>query len=275
MSDHGDKHGGDNKGADAHGGGGHGGHKKKHHHHKHEEHEHEEGWIVSFADNVLLQMGFFVILLAMNMGPKGASAAASSDGDTPSDRMLDLAIAVREAFHNPVRVDSTDPNDAPLIRRLRDRQTQGDTSNPGADGEQRKVETVRPSDWVGKDGFVEFSDASSEISDKARTTIKQISEQIVGTKWMVEIRGHVSKLEGFRDVAKSRELSYQRAFAVAQELVGVGVKWEQIAIVAMGDAAPVQPRARSTNDHAANQRVEMIITPQTMPPDPYSEEPEK
>ena len=270
MSGHGETSSGGGGGG-AHGGG----HKKKHHgHHKHEEHEHEEGWIVGFADNVLLQMGFFVILLAMNMGPKGGGAEGAegaSQGQTQANtRMVDFAIAVREAFNSPVDMNSTDPNDLPLIRRLRERMNIGDTTAPGADGDQRQVQTVRPNDWAGKDAYVDFRDNSSDLTDAARTIIKQASEQIAGTYWIVEIRGHASKAESFRDEEKSRRLSYDRAWEVAKELEQHGVRWEQMLIVAAGDISPVKSMAATQRDHEANQRVEILITRTTMPSDPYS-----
>jgi flagellar motor protein MotB len=264
MSGHGESSGG------GHGGGG--GHKKKHHHHgSHPEHEHEEGWIVGFADNVLLQMGFFVILLAMNMGPKGGGAEGPAQGEAAANtRMLDFAIAVREAFNSPVDLDSTSPDDQPLIRRLRERLNQGDTTSPGVDGNNRQVQSVRPNDWTGKDAYVDFKDSSAELSEVARTIIKQASEQIAGTYWMVEIRGHSSTLESFRNVEKSRKISYDRAWAVAQELSQHGVRWEQMLIVAAGDIAPVRAMASTARDHEANQRAEILITRTTMPSDPYS-----
>lgn len=265
---------------DAHGaeGGGHGGHKKKHHHHGHAHHEeHEEGWIVSFADNVLLMMGFFVILLAMNMGPKatgpesegdpGSSAAAQG----PSDHMLDFAIAVREAFHNPVRLDSTRPEDQALIRRLRERASMGETNRPGPEGDRKSVQSVRPSDWSGRAGYVEFADHASDLTSAARTILAEMAREIAGTRWMVEVRGHASRLEGWGDVRKARRLSYDRAWAVGHELTLHGVRWEQIRLVASGDHAPVTPRARTASEHHSNQRAEVLIMPETLPPDPYTE----
>src|SRR5437588_11856819 len=86
----------------------------------HEEaHEGAPEWLISFADNVTLMMGFFVILLAVNMGPKGAGATnAPQQGDSslPPPSLLDAQIAIREAFNNPVNLNSMDPGEQPLIR---------------------------------------------------------------------------------------------------------------------------------------------------------------
>ena len=54
--------------------------------------------------------------------------------------LLDLSIAIREAFHNPVDLTSTDPRDQPLINRLFQRS--GDSRSPqsGAKGHERDLE---------------------------------------------------------------------------------------------------------------------------------------
>ena len=69
---------------------------------------HEEGhegapeWLISFADNVALMMGFFVILLAMNMKSPVAShtgvGSPDKDGGVPESQMLDFVIAMRDAL---------------------------------------------------------------------------------------------------------------------------------------------------------------------------------
>jgi len=267
MADHEQKDGGGGGGA---GGEAHGEHKKhkKHHPHLHEEHEHEEGWIVSFADNVLLMMGFFVILLAMNMGPKGSSDGPA--GETADDRIADVAIAVREAFHNPVSMDSAIAEDQPLIRRLRARASRGNVNTDSPDGDMQDVQSIRPTDWAGEGGFVQFEERESLLSEDARATIAQISKKVVGTRWMVEVRGHASKWETWRDNKKARDLAYQRAWSVGTELVQNGVTWEQIRLVSSGDSAPAIARARTQGEAQTNQRTEILVLNEVTPADPYS-----
>lgn len=240
---------------------------KKHHPHAHAEHEHEEGWIVSFADNVLLMMGFFVILLAMNMGPKGTSDAPASAA--PSDSLLDFAISVREAFHNPVDLSSTDPNDLPLIQRIRRRESGGELRDRAPDGDSHNVQSVRPTQWAGDGGFVQFTENSSQLSETAQTTVKQVAARVADSQWMVEVRGHVSRWETWRDTKKARDLAYQRAWSVGVELTRHGVKWEQIRLVSCGDSAPAVARARTADEGVSNQRAEIVVLPETMPPDPF------
>src|SRR5688572_16054124 len=97
-----DDHGGGHKShGGGHGGGGHGD----------GEHEGAPEWLISFADNVTLMMGFFVIMLAMNMGPKGGGEGEETGeaASSPSTSMIDLQIAIREAFNNPVNIGSKNP----------------------------------------------------------------------------------------------------------------------------------------------------------------------
>lgn len=269
MADHNEQHGSGGSGRgqhDAHADTGHKKHKK-HHPHAHEEHEHEEGWIVSFADNVLLQMGFFVILLALNLGPKGKSDVAQAG---PPPELLDFAISVREAFNSPVSLDSTAPEDQPLIKRLRARSTKGDTTEDVPEGDGHKPQTIRPSDWDGAGAFIQFTANSSVITDEMRKTIAELAAPVLGSRWIIEVRGHASRFETFRDQRKARQLAYERAWAVGVELVQLGLTWDQIRLVSSGDAAPVLARARTKVEAQTNQRTELLVLREQVPPDPFS-----
>lgn len=266
MADHDEHSGGRGGKSDAHADTGHKKHKK-HHPHAHEEHEHEEGWIVSFADNVLLQMGFFVILLALNLGPKGTSDAATAGA---SPQLLDFAIGVREAFNTPVSLDSTAPEDQALIQRLRARNTKGDTTDDVPEGDGHKPQSVRPTDWDGAGAFVQFEANSSLITDDMRKTIAELAAPVLGSRWIIEVRGHASRFETFRDQRKARQLAYERAWAVGVELVQLGLTWDQIRLVSSGDAAPVLARARTKIEAQTNQRTELLVLREQTPPDPFS-----
>lgn len=268
MAEH-EKQDKDDHGGKGHGGGGH----KKHHPHMPHEHEHEEGWIVSFADNVLLMMGFFVILLAMNMGPKGKSDAEPKAG--ASDGLLDFAISVREAFNNPVALDSTLPEDQPLIRRLRERAQPGDVRTKGPSGRDGPSQVVRRSGQSGEDGFVQFDSNKSLMTESGRETIREIAKRVAGSRWMIEVRGHASRWESWGDERKSRELSYQRAWAVGMELVQQGLTWDQIRLTASGHSSPVVTRANSSREDESNQRAEIMLLDEPVPEDPFSATPTK
>jgi hypothetical protein len=84
--------------------------------------EEEEGgapeWLISFADMVMLIMGFFVILFALNVQPKGGEAGGGgehAEGVATQPQELDPALveAIRRAFHSPL--NPSDPRDADVL----------------------------------------------------------------------------------------------------------------------------------------------------------------
>src|SRR6185503_8776216 len=109
KDEHGKGHGGGSHGhGGGHGGGG------------HEEHEGAPEWLISFADNVALMMGFFVILLAMNMkSPKTNSGIGGPDRQGGNLDQMDFVLALREAF-NPIDLDSHNPAEAELRKLKRE-----------------------------------------------------------------------------------------------------------------------------------------------------------
>lgn len=233
----------------------------------HEEHEGAPEWLISFADNVMLQMGFFVILLALNMGPK-ATQEVDGDGNkvgaNVQENMLDFAIAMREAFNNGVDPRSTNPRDQPLIQRLRDRQGKGDAARPGPPGKERDVDAPRPSEYYTPGGVIQFAHQSSALTHDGRRIATELAPKYRGTRWVVEVRGHASSWETFRDPRKSMALSHERAMAVAAVLVEHGVAWNQIRVVACGDADPVVPPSHDVAENYVNERVEIIQTRETL-----------
>ncbi|MBM4107647.1 MAG: hypothetical protein FJ255_02365 [Phycisphaerae bacterium] len=256
------------------------GHKKAHKKHAGHGGGHEEGhegapeWLISFADNVMLQMGFFVILLALNMGPKSTAAAGGQPSDTPSEHpqsgeFYDFVIAVREGFNNPVDILSTDPKDAPLVRRIKERQG-GPADQDAPQGEHEKVQSVRPSDLTSLGAAVPFEDGSDLLSQSARDVIEDTAQRLRGLNWIVELRGHASPSEALRDPDKGLELSYRRALAVRRVLVESGVRREQLRVVAIGDGNRVVARTYDREKDRMNQRVEVVVTNEALPPDAFS-----
>ncbi len=270
-------------------GGGHGGHeeegKKKEKKHKGGHGgghggggHHEEGvpeWMVSFADNVCLMMGFFVIMLAMNMGPKGGGEGVGTEGGSPpgemTDSYLDLAIGIREGFNNPVKMNSADPNDQALIRRMK--QKQGETNDRNPKGENEKVQGLRTSDFYSYGGTVLFADGSAELSAVTASSVNDIADFVKGTKFMVEVRGHVSAMEAQEDVGVAMDLSHRRALVVAKALAAKGVEWGRLRVVACGDAERITALAYDSKGHRTNQRVEALVTKEVMAEDPHLREP--
>ncbi|GMV24107.1 MAG: hypothetical protein AMXMBFR58_01380 [Phycisphaerae bacterium] len=271
MADHDNEHGEESKGH-GHGGGGHGhgpggGHG-----------EHEEGgcpeWMISFADNTALMMGLFVILLALNMGPKATKAAEGEPATEPTEsnaQMLDFALGIREAFNNPVDPHSTDPREQPLVRRLRERET-GRTVDEGPVKKGPESESTRPTEYSAIGGNLPFDDGSAILSNLTRQKLADIAAKVGQLRFIIEIRGHTAPSEAMRNEARSRQLSYERAMAVAQALSVQGVPWAQMRVVACGDTERAVARTYDRELERQNQRVEVILTRDVMAADPYTRE---
>jgi len=250
------------------GGGGHGRRGGGPHAGPHEEpHEGAPEWLISFADNVMLQMGFFVILLALAMQSM-KTAGVGSPGptrDAPSNEQLDWAIAVREAFNNPVDANSSDPADRLLVQRLLVRKGFTGAASPGRRGAEHDIKSIRPSDYYGLGGTIPFEQDAGELSDDGRAAVAELLEHLRGHRNIVEIRGHVSAAEAFNTSDRGMLLSYQRARAVAEALTAGGIGWDQMRLIACGHSDPLVRGRYDQVGHRENQRVELIVTDAAVP----------
>lgn len=257
---HGKSHGKGHGGGHGHGGGGH-----------EEGHEGAPEWLISFADMVMLIMGFFVILLAMNMQkPTAGGIGGEGKNLTDDDRMMELALSIRAGFNNPVDINSDNPTEASLRRYLRERHQKGDTLQPGPEGDKGTAQAPRPSDFVNITALVLFSDGESVVSQDAIATIGQAAEQLRGTNWIIEVRGHASAAETMRDKEKSMRLAFDRAFAVARELSKAGVPWDKLRATGCADNERAVPAARDLSGNRSNQRAEIVVTTEAVAADPYT-----
>ncbi len=258
MSDKHDDH--DSKGHKHGGGGGHGhgggGHD--------EGHEGAPEWLISFADNTALMMGFFAVLLALNMKPPsaGAEGAQASDGQAAASSsendMLDWALSVREAFNNPVNPDSTNPAEAALVHRLREKMGRSDARDPGPSGKRDQSQSIRPSLYYGAAGKAHFGKNSAELDAEARASVDAIAEHLKGQDNVIDVRGHVSAAEAYAASDQGFELSYRRARAVADDLASRGVEWRRLRLIASAaNQRAVTPEYDETAQHS-NQRVEVV-----------------
>jgi len=259
-------HGGGHKAA--HGGGGHGGHGGG-------GGEHEESgapeWLISFADNVALLMGFFVILLAMNMTKPKTGGIGGEDKHPSEDMRADTVLSIRQGFNCPVDPDSSDPSEQWLVKRMRERDAAGETKTPGPDGKDKNNQAVRPSDFTRPAGYALFAESSSAMTAEGKENMKRVAEQLRGTRWIIEVRGHVSAAEANHNKEQAMDLGYQRALAAARTLVIEGMRWDQLRVVACADNERATPLAKDGGEAENNQRVEVVETKEVMPSDPYSQ----
>lgn len=266
------EHGGEGHGGGGHGGGGHGG--------GHEEHE-EAGapeWLISFADNVALMMGFFVILLAMNMGPKGTPVQGGEPSETNngmgggSSRADDIIISIREGFNSPLRANSGNPNEARLAKIAQKKQKNESRNDDMPSGTAPKQQSVRDTDFTNLGGFILFEDNSDALTASAQTTLQEIADRMKDQRWIIEVRGSVSPFESGKNAEKAMSLSYNRSLSAGRALARYGIPWAQLRLVACGDANRKVARSNDHTEDRPNQRVEIIVTRDAMPADPYAKD---
>lgn len=256
-------------------GGGHG-HKRSGHGGGHGGGGHEEGhegapeWLISFADMVMLMMGFFVILFALNNKPTGretGGAGPSEEGGEPavSQQVLDFAISIREAFNNPVKVNSSNPQDAVLVKRLLQRAGKSETVDPGIKGYEQDVQAIRPSEYYAICGSVPFAEGSSDLPASAMPSIEEMAKKVKGMTLIVEVRGHVSSAEAAKGLDTSMQLSFERAMKVANALAEAGVDRWQMRLVQCADRDRVEAFPTNQKTDRANARVEVVITDEVAP----------
>lgn len=271
--DHGGGHGGGHGGA--HGGGHGGGHE--------EGHEGAPEWLISFADNVALMMGFFVVLLAMNMKPTGAAASTESGAaheiNGISVDMLDWALAVREAFNNPVSVHSTDPAEAEMVTRLRQQRgldpdlpagggngEQSAGNDPGVPGKFDKSESIRPADYHTLGGVVHFERGEAALTEEADQRLRKIALHIRGLRTMVDVRAHCSAAEVYQAADAGMPLAFARAQAVARTLAELGVEWKRLRLTAVANNERIVENEYSDDSKRDQQRVEIVCTNEASEP---------
>jgi len=229
-----------------------------------EEHDGAPEWLISFADMVMLIMGFFVILYALNATPpQQAGAEGDSSGDSgssvPFDRWAEFVWETREAFGNPIDMNTTDPE----LRRIVDwkrSEGPGTADQEGEAGERSEVRSPRDAGQQSAMVEIVFDHDSSTLAETELASIRRLIEKVRGMPTMIEIHGHSSKEESSRDPQNGFDLSYQRARSVSRILQENGIPARRIKIVAAGDNDPLKGHPIDARDDAPNRRVEIRVT---------------
>jgi len=220
---------------------------------------------------VMLMMGFFVILFALNVGPKGGGAGTGGPHDIDTDGdpdMIDFAIAVRAAFNNEVDLTSDSEKDMPLIRRILQRRNHGSgtATDKGDLGQEENVKSLRPSDYFRLGNVVLFDDSSTRLNPEQRMEVATHAEQLKGLNTVVEVRGHTGVAEARRDPERSLKIAFDRAMEVARELNRGGVDWRRMRITTAGDTERANPSPVDAAADRANSRVEIVASDELAAP---------
>lgn len=222
-------------------------------------------WIFTFADLVMLMMGFFVILWVLKPAP------GKSDTPEANEEWLKIVAKIREAFDYLPDPKSKDPVDQfMLLQKLQQMKPLkgpgdgGQTRLPrkGAEGDQPEVITVRKGNQAIIGSRVLFAVGDASLSPSSQKILDQIVEQIKGHRKVMLVKGHTA-LDDFpegTDARQKLDLSIRRARAAADYLVAHGVEADILRVQGCSTYEPVVQRAYRPEDRQLNRRVEVEET---------------
>ena len=223
-------------------------------------------WIFTFADLVMLMMGFFVILWVLKPAPSPTQASTGAN-----DEWISVAAAVREAFGYMPDPHSADPVDLHML--LKKMHTINPVKGPtpgsrarveaqGSNGTDPEVQTVREGKHSITGSRLLFDRGDASITSEARNGLDQIADHIRGHYNIVLVKGHASS-DDLPDGASSQqqmELSLRRAQAAADYLVSKGVDPQVLRVQGCSTFEPVSEHAYTPAAQASNRRVEVEVT---------------
>jgi chemotaxis protein MotB len=229
-------------------------------------HECEEcpEWIFTFADLVMLMMGFFVILwvLKPQPGKQGASEA--------QEYLVKIEASIRGGFGYVPNPNSKDPVDMQMIMNGlskihppgEGKRGKADNEPKGAVGTEPQVTNIRPSNHATEGGKMLFDLGSAELTDETKSDLSQIAEVVRGHRNIVMIKGHTS-LDDLPDGATEQQkmdLSIKRAQAAADFLVKKGVEAQMIRVQGCSTFEPLTQHQYTADAQTLNRRVEVEAT---------------
>ena len=165
-------------------------------------------WIFTFADLVMLMMGFFVILWVLKPSPSPKASGSAENQD-----WIKVAASIRDAFGYIPKAGSSDPVDQQMILqqmsqpKVPDGPGQGGKTlirPDGAKGTDPEVTTVRPGKMAVVGGRLLFEKADARLSPAVLDMLDQITDQIRGHLNVVLVKGHTS-LDDFDDTATAEQ----------------------------------------------------------------------
>jgi flagellar motor protein MotB len=223
-------------------------------------------WIFTFADLVMLMMGFFVILWVLKPAPTKDAANPQSNDD-----WIAVAASVREAFGYLPDPHSKDPVDLHML--LKKLHTVNPVKGPtpgsraheeakGAAGTDPEVTSIREGRHTVIGGKTLFDRGSTELTPETRKSLDQVAEKIRGHYNIVQIKGHAA-LDDLGDSASASQqmaFSMARAQAAADYLVSKGVDPQVLRVQGCSTFEPINERAYTADAQAANRRVEVEVT---------------
>ena len=226
-------------------------------------------WIFTFADLVMLMMGFFVILwvLKPNADPK------KDDGkvmQAQQDQWLDTVGEIRGGFGWEPNPASNDPVDKIAIRKRKSGEGKGgktEVTPRGVQGDEPDVKSIRQGKQAIIGTRVGFQAGQTDLSDEARRSLDEMVKLIQGHRQIFIVKGH-SSLDDFAEASHAKadskkfsqeqmNLSVRRAQVVADYLIARGVEPQVLRVQGCSTFEPIAQQAYSEDLNTRNRRVEV------------------
>lgn len=227
-------------------------------------------WVLTYGDLMSLLLTFFILLAAFSELKK----------EEDYQKVVD---AIREAFGYTGGQGNVPSTDLPLNSMSNVLENFGmygelsknmltNTESVIA-GQKDRTTTIREGEKFAIGGSLPFEAGSAELTDEVKARLlRDIVPKMRGRTSTFEIRGHAWGAEDLASGLDLRDLSYQRARAVARHLTRVGeIDPGILSLVARADHEPVTISRSSPGGVAQNRRVQILMTEETQAqrhPDP-------
>ena len=228
-------------------------------------------WIFTFADLVMLMMGFFVILWVLKPNP-------GKNGEGEMDpKWMEVVAKIREAFKHVPDPESKDPIDMYMLMKKIE-QIEPPLKGPGAGAETKDrpqgangfeplVMNVRPGTHVAVGGRLAFDKGNAAMTADTTRVADEIIKRIRGHRNILQVKGHVS-LDDFADpgdAQKLMDLSLRRAQVIANYFVSKGISPDVVRVQGCSTFEPVVQRAYGEDALSLNRRVEVEVSNTPVP----------
>jgi len=219
-------------------------------------------WIFTFADLVMLMMGFFVILFVLK--PEGKKGATSNTQAEERKQWLHTVGEIRKGFGYTPDPRSGDPVDQAFFQKANGDKNGAENDQPrdNATGLSHDVQTVRPGKQAVVGGRLGFDAGATKLRPDTTHILDEIADIIRGHTNIVLVKGHAS-LDDLPDNSSAEQrmdLSLRRAQTAADYLMSRGVSPEVLRVQGCSTFEPVRQRAYDSNAQSENRRVEVETT---------------
>jgi len=220
-------------------------------------------WMVTYGDMVTLLLCFFVLIVSFSeikkedeynavveaiqkaFGMKGGGGKMQTEDDPALSMQQRLETMALQQQHEPNR---------------------SNTQDPGMDGPDPTITTVREGMKFVVGGQITFETGSAELSHSGKQQLDDIAQRVKGENNLIDIKGHTTarELSGLQDSPYKDlwDLSNARAKAVFDYLTrdDVGLNPSRFRLIANADREPLAHKAYTDANKRPNRRAEVLVT---------------